>query len=195
MKAAALVLTTALLTACATATPPPQENFYRLGDPTPTQQETHLDGSLRVGLLRAGGLYADRPMLYSDDAHGLRLRQYHYHQWVESPPALLADYMAAWLSAAQVATHVIGPEGPAGDYELEGRVVRMERRMQGTAISVRLELALELVQRGQLMMSGNYGSEVVVADAMLETSVRGYQQALDEILARFSEDLAEIQGR
>ena len=74
-----------LLAACGSVPPAPTDRFYRLQPAHVAPAATSLPGAVAVNAFRADSLYAERPIVYSDEASLRQLRQYHYHLWLYPP--------------------------------------------------------------------------------------------------------------
>lgn len=187
------LLSALLLSACAAVGPAPDDVYYRLPSTTPEPASPKLAGVVLIEAPRAGDLHGDAPMLYSDDAAGLGLLQYHYRHWADRPTALVADFMQAWLSTRGVADTVLNDDGNAdGDWRLVGKLKRFEQLngMQPPAVVVGLELHLiEMAHRAAPPRGGYYEARAEIASADPLDAVEGYRQALAQVLDAFTGSL------
>lgn len=191
-----LALLSGLLAACGaiSTAPPPVETFYRL--PAPQQVATiarsQLKGGLLIASLSADPLHQDRAMIFATDAQGLRLQAYNYHQWVDTLPQLVREYMVAYLQQSGLADWVSGSERTAnGAYEIHGRLQRFERL--GSDAEPRLVVALRLWLRhgdaAQPMLRKSYQAEVAMQGGEPGDMARAGQLALARILKDFVADV------
>ena len=106
-----LICLSALL-GCSAGTRVPEDSFYRLdaGVPQSGDDRATLDGVLLVKVDAAAPIYRDRSFLFSDAAAPQRLQRHHYRHWVDSPPNLLEQGLAKYLSAARTAALVVTPD-------------------------------------------------------------------------------------
>ena len=73
-----------LMTACGSVPPAPTDRFYRLQPVQVPSAPVALSGAVAVHAFSADSLYAERPIIYSEEASQRQLRQYHYHLWLLS---------------------------------------------------------------------------------------------------------------
>jgi ABC-type uncharacterized transport system auxiliary subunit len=150
-----------------------------------------LAGTLEVERFVADGVTASRPLVYSESGQDHILQEYHYHFWVEPPPVMLRDELAAYLRAARVATIVVTPDvRAAADYVVGGRIKRLERVVGAQpAAVVELELWLRDVRSNRVRVLQTYrmrndGGRDSVSDA-----VQSINQAVNVIFGRFLDDI------
>ena len=89
-----------LLAACGSVPPAPTDRFYRLQPAHVAPAATSLPGAVAVNAFRADSLYAERPIVYSDEASLRQLRQYHYHLWLYPPAQIVQEHFKASLGSA-----------------------------------------------------------------------------------------------
>ncbi len=191
-----LVLTAVLLLpACGAAPPVPEDQFYRLPPPQATEPNEPLVGTLAVHRLVTDGLHNGRAILYSDESRPLRLKQYHYHHWVDIPPRLVQEHMIAYLREAGAAAMVVSqdPRTPA-EYAITGKIQRFEqiKSEQETQVVVGLELQFRDESDGRPVLVREYRETVPAASGDLHEVVRAFGRALERIYGGF---LQEIRGR
>ena len=124
-RLAATISIALALAACMTSPPAPTDTYYRLrpGE-IPAAGVSQLPMSLQVQRFTADGLLRERAMLYSDDDGHRVLKQHVYHYWLDNPARLLHDY---WTAQLQGSNPMQVGQSSATDYELHGRLRRMER--------------------------------------------------------------------
>ncbi len=176
----------------------PQDSFYRLeglGRPDPLPAPA-LGGVLVVQRPSAGPLLGSRPILWREDRPGAPLAQYHYHHWAEVPPVALQRELVACLRAARVAPLVVTPrERAPADFELAGRIERLEH-LRGTGraagrVLLALELSLRRVRDPALLHLARYRAEEPV-QGDLEAVARAFTRAVDRLCAELVADLAAL---
>jgi len=182
----------ALLGACAQQ-PVPAERYFRLLAASPPRLAAPaLDGTLVVKRPLAGGLLAQRPLVYASTAAPRALSRYHYRLWADAPPAMLQQLVVRALREAGVARQVVTPgHGVRADYVLSARLLRLEHLVgDAPAVAVALELSVIGEAGHELLWLHGYEERLPVATPGLEAAVAAMDEALSRILARFVADLA-----
>ena len=179
---------------CAKAPPVPTDNFYRLPPPQAGQTlaTPWTGGILLVRQLRADGVHSDRALLYSDDPQGLLLKRYAYHLWVDPPPKLIQQQLAAYLRGIGAARMVMTVDDTAPDLIVSGRIIRFERQEEkaGVATHVGLELRLE-DGHGRPLLQKDYHADLPASDAGIMATVNAIDAGLNRIYAEFAGDAAK----
>jgi ABC-type uncharacterized transport system auxiliary subunit len=183
-----------MLFGCAAQEPVPENNFYRLRIDAPQQPGASiLNGTLAVGPLQGNGLVGGRAMVYSEASLPLQLRQYHYHNWIESPPRLLQEQLVLFLRTAGVAKRVISSEtGAHAEYLVSGKIHKLleSRSSSGASVTVGLELALIRARDMQIMLLKDYEqTEVVAKENTMHDVVKAYGLAVSKLYKEFLHDL------
>ena len=206
MKRLAAKLLPALLIApflagCLGAAPPvPRDHYYRLLVPTPAQgtEVAPLPGVMAVELLQADGLLRERPLLYSQSGESFELQQHHYHYWNDAPPRMLQDQMVAYLRRSGVAGLVVTPDMRIrADYQVSGKVRRLERLLGGgpPRVIVEIELALLRLADGHLLVVDSYGAEQPAENDSVEAAVVSLNRATARVFERFLTEVQEAAAR
>ena len=183
-----------LAAACAGAAPPvPRDHYYRVLVPAPEARSGAevLPGVLSVPPLETRGLLRERPLLYVDGRRPLEVRQYDYHFWSEPLAVLIQDQLVAYLRGGRMARSVLSSSAHVpSDFELVGRVTRVEQHMAGPAAGVLVELELGVVKSAdnRLVVLETYRVERPARDASVIASVEAMNGALAEIFERFLAD-------
>jgi len=186
----ALLLTLCLLlAACGSVPPAPIDHFYRL-QATPVSATTKASsGAIAVSPFHADSLYAERPMIYTEEASLRQLRQYHYHLWLYPPAQMVQRHLTVSLGNA---LDLSGDSTAAS--VLEGRVVGFERVLSGSAgkpaSKAVVALELNLASNGKTRLSKTYQAEQLAADDSLGAFAVAMEQALAKVYAEFLVDLA-----
>ena len=196
MKTRTLLVCLMLATGgCAKAPPVPTDNFYRLPPPQAGQPlgAPWSGGILLVRQLRADGLHSDRALLYSDDAQGLLLKRYAYHLWVDPPPKLVQQQLAAYLRAIGAARMVMTVADAAPALIVSGRITRFERQEEKTGVVVHVGLELRLEDdHGRPLLQNDYHADLPAADAGIMATVNTIDKGLNRIYAEFAGDAAKV---
>ncbi len=146
---------------------------------------------LSVAPLEAEGLLRERPLLYSATGSATEMQQHDYHYWMDPPPRMLQLQLVDYLRASGLAQSVVTPElRIKADYEVNGRIKRLERLLGGGPTRVIAELELSLVARAtdELIVIGTYSAEAIAGDDGVESSVLALNRALGQVFERFLAD-------
>jgi ABC-type uncharacterized transport system auxiliary subunit len=189
-----------LVSGCGSVEPVPEDRFYRLGEAVADPQGTlvQLDGVLAVGSIDSAGVHRERAILYTEPDHPTELMRYHYHAWVDGPPRLIQDHLAAFLRRADVAPLVVLDDARTDwDYLVSGRLRRFERVLAsdgGSEAVVELELRLKRAGDKRPLSVGDYSTAVAVEGKSVRQAAEAFSKALETVYRRFLADLAS-QGR
>lgn len=180
-----------LLAGCLGSAPPvPHDHYYRLLVPTPQQSagEAPLPGILTVELLQADGLLRERPLLYSESGESYELQQHNYHYWNDAPPRMLQDQMVTYLRRSGVSRQVVTPDMRIrADYQVSGKVRRLERLLGGgpPRVFVEIELALLRLSDDRVLVVETFSAEEPAEDESVEASIIALNRATAEVFDRF----------
>lgn len=180
-----------IVAACVSASPVPEDQYYRLRVPPPPASNKLLPGTLEIERFVADGLTAGRPIVYSESGKPHQVREYHYHFWTQPPTVMLRDELVAFLRAAKVADAVVTPEMriPA-DHVLTGKIIRLEKVVGTPAKAVlELELAVRKTTGGKLIFLNVYRTESESNDSGVDDAVATLNKALAGIYRKFLSDL------
>ncbi len=162
-----------------------------LGRPDPGAAILAFPGVVSVAQLEAEGLLRERPLLYSSTGSATEMQQHDYHYWMDPPTRMLQVQLVDYLRASGVARSVVTPDlRIEADYEVSGRIKRLERLLGGGPARVVVELELSLVARptNELIVIGTYSAEAIAGDDAVESSVLALNQALGQVFERFLDD-------
>jgi cholesterol transport system auxiliary component len=181
----------AALGGCLGAAPPvPRDHFYRILVPPPQAEAVTFPGTVSVDPIEAQGLLRERPLLFSVGS-AQEVQQHDYHYWTDAPPRMLQLELVDYLRKGHAASAVITPDlrMPA-DYEVSGRIKRLERILDGKSPRVVAELELAMTETGtnRLVVVQTYNAEIKAADDSVTASVQALDQALSDIFGRFVAD-------
>ncbi len=180
-----------LLAGCLGSAPPvPRDHYYRLLVPTPEQSagEAPLPGIMTVELLQADGLLRERPLLYSESGESYELQQHNYHYWNDAPPRMLQDQMVTYLRRSGVSRQVVTPDMRIrADYQVSGKVRRLERLLGGgpPRVFVEIELALLRLSDDRVLVVETFSAEEPAEDESVDASIVALNRATAEIFDRF----------
>ncbi len=172
------------------APPVPRDHFYRVSVQPASYSAAQFHGTISVAPVEADGLLRERPLLFTQKG-GREIQQHDYHYWTEAPPHMLQAQLVDFLRSSGAAQSVVTPDLrlPA-DFEVTGRIRRMERQLTPDAARVvaELELAMTQVRSRRLIVIKSYSAEVTARDTTVEASVLALDEALSDIFSRFLVD-------
>ncbi len=179
------------LTGClgSTETVPP-DHYYRITVDQPDQPAPSVafPGVLSIATFDGDGLVRGRPVLFTTDGHKGTLRQHNYHYWVDSPSRLLQGQLATFLKNSALAETVVTPEMRVrADYELVGRIIRLERVLGVGPPRVAVKLELSVVRLGDhtLVSTNTFSSEINCVDDSVGAAITAINQAIGKIFNDF----------
>jgi len=182
-----------LLSGCFNSAPPvPRDHYYRVLVSAPARSDAPmLRGVLTVTPLEADGLLRERPVVYSASGESYEMQQHDYHYWTDPPPRMLQIQLIDFLRHSGLAETVIAPDlRIEADFELSGRIKRLERLLGGGPPRVFAEIELALVESKskQLILVRSYDAEVRSADESVAASITALNSALARIFESFLTD-------
>jgi len=181
-----------LLAGCLGSAPPvPRDHYYRLvvHGPETGRTEAPFPGVMQVDQLQADGLLRERPLLYSRSGASHEVQQHNYHYWNDAPARMLQDQMVAWLRRGGIAGQVVTPEMRIrADYQVSGKVRRLERLLGGgpPRVAVELELSLIRLADDRLMLVDSFAGQERVADSSVAAAVVAINRVTGRIFQRFT---------
>ncbi len=190
-------LSVLVLSGClGSAAPIPRDHYYRILVPMPvaTAAGSSLPGILSVPPFEADGLLRERPLLFSAGGRAHELQQYVYQYWSDPPPRMLQDQLAAYLRQSRLAREVVTPNlRIRPDFEVAGRLKRLERVLGDGAprVLVELELALTRLSQDRLLVFRSYAAEHDAQDDSVQASVVALNHAVTEVFGRFLADVRQ----
>jgi cholesterol transport system auxiliary component len=194
MRLALITLVTSALVGCLGSAPPvPRDHYYRILVTAPQggPAERRLPGVVSVPPLEADGLLRERPVLFSASGQPHEMQQHDYHYWTDPPTRLLQGQLVDYLRQSGVAQSVVTPDMRVRpDFEVTGRIKRLERLLGGGAprVAVELELALVGLAADRLVVLRSYAVERPSGNDSVEASVVAMNRAVAEIFGRFLAD-------
>ena len=175
-----------LLSGCGSVPPAPIDRFYRLQPVSISAAAKSLSGAVVVQTFRADSLYAERPVIYSEEAGARQLRQYHYHLWLYPPAQLVREHL---VSSVGNSLDLTG--GVNAPNVLDGRLVDFERVVSGKSSKAIVALELRLQVSGKVLLSKVYRAEQPASDESMGAFVVAMEQALGKVYAEFLTDLVK----
>ena len=174
--------------------PVPSDRFHRMdvGSPATVCEAPQLTGTLEVDRFNATGVLQDRAIIYVEHDTPNVLHQYHYHLWADPPTRMLQMATVDYLKSTKVADRVIKSGlRVVPSYTLSGDIKRLEH-VVGNSYSVLVELEFGLREHEQrsLVWVKSYTVNKAVDDDSVAAATRAIGEAVEEILASLSSDLA-----
>jgi cholesterol transport system auxiliary component len=183
------------LAACAIGKPLPQPTTY-IVDPPKTEARpaaARRPDTLRMGNVRVAATYGGNALVYRMD--DVQYTSDPYHAFKAEPGAMLGNRMAEWLDHAGPFEAVAQPGSaqPAA-YVLDATIIELygdfrDGRSPSAVVAVQFALIDQAGVRPRLLYERTIASRVELAHASPDALVRGYGEALAEILSRLIPDL------
>ena len=194
MRLVHMTLVASALAGCLGSAPPlPRDHYYRIliTAPRAGSADRRLPGIVSVPLLEADGLLRERPLLFSASGRPHEMQQHDYQSWSDPPTRLLQGQLVDYLRQGRIAQSVVTPSMRVRpDFEVRGRIKRLERLLGGGAprVFVELELALIGLADDRLLVLQSYAVERPSAEDSVEASIVALNLAVAEIFGRFLAD-------
>lgn len=186
------------LAACAIGKPLARPTTY-IVDPPMTETRpaaARRPDTLRMGNVRVAAAYGGNALVYRMDE--VQYTSDPYHAFKAEPGAMLGNLMAEWLDHAGPFETVAQPGSaqPAA-YVLDATVIELygdfrEGRSPAAVLAVQFALIDQAGVRPQLMYERTIASRVELPHASPDALVRGYGEALAEILSQLIPDLGAV---
>ena len=183
------------LAACAIGKPLPRPTTYIVDAPmTETRPAAaRRPETLRMGNVRVAAAYGGNALVYRMDE--VQYTSDPYHAFKAEPGAMLGNRMAEWLDHAGPFETVAQPGSaqPAA-YVLDATVIELygdfrKGRRPAAVLAVQFALIDQAGVRPQLVHERTIASRVELPHASPDALVRGYGEALAEILSQLIPDL------
>lgn len=184
-----------MLAACGSAPPVPTDSFYRLTMPAQGTGKQHItDGVIHVGHFIGEGLYNERAVLYTEDEHGRRIVQHHYHFWLASPPRMLREHMVEFLRAADSAPMIITDSSRGDGLRVSGKVLDFEKQVAGNVVTanVGLELRVDVAGEDLPRFIKQYRLKEPVRGNSMTDTVESFNSAVFKIYSEFTADIRSV---
>lgn len=187
-----------VLLACSIGKPIPQPNTYVVQPPLPESVPSAVSRSesLRMGNVRVAAAYAGTALVYRVD--DVRFTPDPYSRFIAEPGAMLGDQMAAWLARAGPFRTVTDPEtARPAHYVLETTVTELygdfrPGKVPAAVLAVQFALIDQTGARPKAVLERTIARRVDLPRDTPDALVRGYGDALAEILAELSADLQAV---
>src|SRR5262245_21559072 len=183
--------------ACSIGKPIPAASTYVVQPPAPKSVASVASDaeSLRIGNVRVAAAYAGTALVFRTDE--VRFTSDPYSRFIAEPGTMLGDQMADWLARAGPFA-VTGPEStlPA-HYLLEATVTELygdfrPGQVPTAVLAVQFALIDQSGARPKVVLERSIARRVDLSHASADSLVRGYGDALAEILTELSTNLQVV---
>jgi cholesterol transport system auxiliary component len=178
------------LAACSIGKPIPQATTYVVDPPMAAAESpaARRPETLLMGSVRVAAAYAGNALVYRLD--DVQYMSDPYHAFIAEPGAMLGNRMAEWLDRAGPFKSVAQPgSARPAPYVLEATVAELygdlrDGRPPAAVLTVQFALIDQSGARPRLVRERTFTSRVDLPHATPDALVRGYGQALAEILSQ-----------
>lgn len=182
--------------ACSIGKPVPQATTYVVTPPMPATRTAAAPRSetLRVGNVRVAAPFAGNALVYRAD--DVQFTADPYQAFLADPAAMLGSQIAAWLDRAGPFAGVAQPgSSRIAPYVLEATFTELygdfsPGKPAAAVMTVQFVLVDQTGSRSRTAYERTFSRRVELAQATPDALVRGYGQALSEILEELASDLA-----
>ena len=198
MKLVAALLVFAVALAGCSPPPVPDVTYFRLPAPVTLP---HADKPLsllpiEVEVFGAEGVYAEQSLIYAVAADGNALRTYHYQLWSDPPSHALQTRLVVMLRESGI-SGLVTDRLPASTQALRihGTIRRYERNSNNGTVTVSVAVEMRVEQdSGEPLIEQGYHAEVLAADTTLDSTVKAFGSAVDQVFTAFYRDLVALEG-
>lgn len=174
--------------------PVPSDRFHRLtvGAPEVVYKSPRLTGIMEVDRFDAEDVLEDRAIVFTEHDNPNVLHQYQYQLWSDPPTRMLQTATVEYLRAAQIADQVVKTGlRIEPTYTLTGEIKKLEHMVgNSSSVLVEIEFGLKEHKAGDLVWTKTYAVRKVVPEGSVAAATRVISEAVEEILASLSMDLA-----
>jgi cholesterol transport system auxiliary component len=178
----------------------PDRRYFVLDSGANTNpSDSSANETLQVSSIRVSPRYADKNFVYRTSDAGYESD--FYNQFLIAPAFLITEEVRKGLIGSQVFKYVIGPSSPLQpSYVLEGTVNALYGDFRN-ADSPRAVLEMEFFLTGEIpakpgiLMQKRYVKSIPLTGRTPEALVKGWNQALEEILTSLEADLKALAVR
>jgi ABC-type uncharacterized transport system auxiliary subunit len=127
-------------------------------------------------------------LLYSESGASHKVQQHNYHYWTDATPRILQDQLVTHLRQSNIARSVITPDMRVrADYQISGKVRRLERLLGGglPRAFVELELALVRLSDNALLLVDNFAEQELEAGNNVGSAIIALNKATGRVFRRF----------
>ena len=172
---------------------PDKRYFVLEADANLTPSNPSANETLQVSNIRVSPRYADRSFVYRTSEAGYESD--FYNQFLVSPDSLITDEVRKDLATSQVFKYVISASNQSQpSYVLEGTVNALYGDFRNAnspraVLEMEFFLTSEIPAKPGILMQKRYAKSLPLTDRSPEALVKGWDQALGEILTALRADL------
>ena len=186
------------LTGCATLEKNyPERNYYIFNISNEDKNLTPISGGvLEVRRFEISPSFSSREFVYRDG--DLSYKSDFYNQFFRTPASLITNEVSKWLSESGQFKYVVDSSNNVeANYILEGNVSELygDFRTPNTlkaVMGIQFFLIEETSTSPQIVFQNNYRREVVLSSNTPEELVKGWNEALEQILTALAGDLKNV---
>jgi ABC-type uncharacterized transport system auxiliary subunit len=175
----------------------PEDRFYRLSTihPREVSSRTVLTGGLSIDYVRADPLRGGRAVLFRDTRRPLQLQRYHYEFWVDQPPRMVRQALAAYLREAGLADNIVDFDDRTDSaWRLGMRLLKFEQVLDShsAAVEIALEVSLRSPTSGTPLLTRVYEQRRASDGPGMHDTVSAMRAALGAVFADLQADLTAV---
>ncbi len=175
----------------------PDKRYFVLDAPAnPTPSNPSANETLQISNIRVSPRYADKGFVYRTSEAGYESD--FYNQFLVSPASLITEEVRKGLTGSQVFKYVIGASNQSQpSYVLEGTVNALygdfrNPNSPGAVLEMEFFLTSEIPGKPGILMQKRYVKSVPLTGRTPDALIKGWNQALEEILTALVEDLRAV---
>ncbi|MGH7799504.1 MAG: ABC-type transport auxiliary lipoprotein family protein [Thermodesulfobacteriota bacterium] len=186
------------LTGCATLDKNyPERNYYILNVSNEVQNSPPVSGTiLEVGRFEISPSFSGREFVHR--IGDLSYESDFYNQFFRPPSSLTTDEVRKWFSESGLFKNVVDPSNNVeANYVLEGNVSELYGDFRATnepkaVLGIQFFLTEETSANPKIVYQNNYRREVVLSSNSAQDLVKGWNEALEQILTDLQGDLRNV---
>jgi cholesterol transport system auxiliary component len=178
----------------------PDRRYFVLDSGANTNpSDSSANETLQVSTIRVSPRYADKNFVYRTSDAGYESD--FYNQFLIAPAFLITEEVRKGLIGSQVFKYVIGPSSPLQpSYVLEGTVNALYGDFRNAdspraVLEMEFFLTSEIPAKPGILMQKRYVKSIPLTGRTPEALVKGWNQALEEILTSLEADLKALAMR
>jgi cholesterol transport system auxiliary component len=175
----------------------PDKHYFVLEAGTNTSSsDSPANETLQVSSIRISPRYADRSFVYRTSEAGYESD--FYNQFLVSPASLITEEVRKDLIASQLFKYVISASSPLQpSYVLDGMVNALYGDFRNAdspraVLEMEFFLTSEIPAKPGILLQRRYAKSIPLTGRSPEALVKGWNQALEEILTSFAADLKAV---
>jgi len=176
------------------ATPPPQDQFYRLEpEPVTVPAKQISTGTILVTQLNARGFSGGARIVFRDNVDRLRVQRYRNRLWSDPPAAMIQDAIVQALRAEHIAEYVITPaERANANWIVSGTLFRIEHLRDVNQVNIEFELGLINAQNRKTVFQHGYSQAESAEDTSMASVVAAFNLVLAQLIATAVKDIGVV---